>query len=121
MRNLQTELKAEIERSNSIVASQQRSFNKSSTPNRSFDSHPGEGVKATQTHKLYEDLTNLLIVDCKCEASDNGDTFAFQCIHAPPDAPQDSELLLKNSPEAFLTRTYRLHVYAADISGASRW
>lgn len=46
-----------------------------------------EGMKATHAHKMYEDLTNILILDCHCEVTgdSNEEQWVYSCCYAPPD------------------------------------
>ncbi|EJD05685.1 uncharacterized protein FOMMEDRAFT_153019 [Fomitiporia mediterranea MF3/22] len=87
IRELRRELAAEIERSKTLASS--RPNGREALPRSRIVSGPSsgvklDGVKATNAHKLYEDLTNILILDLRCEisADTNEEQWVYSCLYS---------------------------------------
>ncbi|KAL5529355.1 hypothetical protein ACEPAG_5340 [Sanghuangporus baumii] len=102
---IQKELTAEIERSKSLASSRtngREALSKSRTPSGPKSGVRLEGLKATQAHKMYEDLTNILILDCHCEIAvdTNEEQWVYSCLYAPSDSRLNIAFTLRTYNEA---------------------
>lgn len=78
------QLNAEIERSKQLTARSggKDVVGKGRAPNGT--SVKPEGLKQSNAYRLYEDMTNILIIDCRCELAGDTDEeqWVYSCLYS---------------------------------------
>ncbi|PAV23500.1 hypothetical protein PNOK_0056800 [Pyrrhoderma noxium] len=81
---LEVQLKAEIDRSKQLAARPNNKdiVGKGRMPNRA-DTRL-EGLKQSNAYRLYEDMTNILFLDCRCELAGDADDeqWVYNCVYS---------------------------------------
>ena len=84
MNVLEVQLKAEIDRSKQLAARPNNKdiVGKGRVPNRA-DTRL-EGLKQSNAYRLYEDMTNILFLDCRCELAGDADDeqWVYNCVYS---------------------------------------
>lgn len=84
MNVLEVQLKAEIDRSKQLAARPNNKdiVGKGRMPNRA-DTRL-EGLKQSNAYRLYEDMTNILFLDCRCELAGDADDeqWVYNCVYS---------------------------------------
>lgn len=117
VRELKVELNAEIERSKSLAAARPGGREPPSKvrPLAGPTSGKVDTVKSTNILRLYEDLSNILFIDCKCEVSaeSNDEQWVYNCLYKHVSSKQSGLYGLSFNPVAdfisglsFVLRTY---------------
>ncbi|KAI5121022.1 hypothetical protein M0805_005967 [Coniferiporia weirii] len=104
IRTLKIELSAEVERSKSLAASRSNTRDPASRARMFTGSGSGAKIdteKATNIHRLYEDMSNILFIDCKYEtSSDSADKqWVYNCLYTHLGSKQSLNFSLRTYSE----------------------
>ncbi|THH10846.1 hypothetical protein EW145_g1046 [Phellinidium pouzarii] len=104
IRTLRIELSAEVDRSKSLAASLSNTRDPSSKVRMFASSTPGVKIDATKTsniHRMYEDMSNILFIDCKYEPSSNSDDeqWVYSCLYTHLRSAQSLSFSLRTYTE----------------------